>query len=169
MTQTLVSSIPGIFNALLSLVQAAAATQAPPVQVFPFEVGQYEPGSYITVHDIRGPRYEWENIGVFTQKELYEVAGVVTVFSGSSVTPGSTVTTDVMGQCFSLLQSCVMAPVMSNRTMPLLGTTGPSPYLMLPDTDFVYESEPGMLGGRPAGWVGTLRWSFHFEALLTPA
>ena len=102
MTQDLVSSVPGIYTALLSQIQAAAAAQNPPVNVFPFEIGQYEPGSYVTVERIAGPSgsgagpvYEWEAIGSFAQKEKYTVCGKATVATGDSVTSG-TVAIDIL-------------------------------------------------------------------------
>lgn len=167
MTQ-FVSSVPGVFNALLTLIQQAAAAQSPSVAVFPFELGQYEPGSYVTVHDIVGPRYEWETIGSFAQKEFYDIAGCATVYTGDSPATNPGVGVTVLSQTFSLLQSCVMTPVFSHRTTPLLGTTGPSPYLMLPG-DFEYRAGPGAMGEGETGWCGVLTWSFHFEALITPA
>ena len=56
----------------------------------------------------------------------------------------------------------------SNRTMPLLGTTGPSPLLMVP-SQMSYDCGPGNIAGGEAGWYGTYTWQFHFEAILTPA
>lgn len=169
MTQNLVSSVPGVFSALLGLVQQAAALQTPAPAVFAFELGQYEPGSYITVHEIIGPEYEWESIGNFAQKERFEIHGIATVFSGDSPANDVTVATTVLSQTVNLFQSCVMTPVMSNRTMPLLGTTGPSPYLLLPGPQMKYSAQEGIIGGGPAGWCGVYEWSFSFESMLTPA
>jgi hypothetical protein len=167
-TQDLISAVPGIFDALLGLVQAAATAQLPSPAVFPFELAQYEPGAYVLIHEIRGPAYEWENIGTFTQKETFEIAGAATVFVGDGMVNDQSVATDVLAQTMSLFQSCVMTPVMSHRTMPLLGTTGPSPFLMLPGT-MGYESGPGDVGGGQGGWFGRYDWSFRFQALITPA
>lgn len=168
MSQDLVSSVPGIFTALLGLVQTAAAAMTPQPAVFAFELGQYEPGRYVTVHEIKGPDYQWEDIGTFAQKEIYEICGLATVFTGDSVTNNANVATQVLADTIDLFQTCVMTPVMSNRTMPLLGTTGPSPLLMLPDR-MAYDSGPGEIAGGEGGWVGKYEWSFHFEAIITPA
>ena len=183
MTQDLVSSVPGIYDALLGLIQTAAAGATnpvpnapdPKVYVFPFEIGQYEPGAYVTVHGItgpqgsgQGPQYQWESIGSFSQKELFGIKGNVTVFSGDSPTNNPSVATQVLGWCLALFQTCVMTPVMSNRNMPLLGTAGPSPYLLLP-ARMGYTAGPGTIGGGPGGWDGTYSWSFHFESIITPA
>lgn len=168
MTQDLVSSVPGIFDAFLGLVQTAAAAMDPAPAVFAFELGQYEPGSYVTVHEIKGPDYEWENIGVFSQKEIYEICGMATVFTGDSVSNNPNVATQVLADTMTLFQTCVMTPVMSHRTMPLLGTTGPSPVLMVP-AQMAYDSGPGEIAGGEGGWVGKYSWSFHFEAIITPA
>ena len=167
MTQNLVSSAPGIYQALLSLVQTAAGQQQPPVNVFPFEPGQYVPGSWVTVQGIENHEWEWESIGSFSQKEHYDVCGQVVVYTGDTVTSG-TVPIDVLTQTYSLFQAAVMTPVMSNRTMPLLGTTGPSPFLMLPGHTR-YAASPGEIGGEEAGWLGVVEWSFHFDAYITPA
>jgi hypothetical protein len=168
MGQDLVSSVPGVFAALLGLVCTAAAEQSPSVSVFAFELGQHEPGSYVMVHEIKGPRYEWENIGPFSQKEMYSIHGKATVFSGDSVATNETLAVDVLDETFALMQACVMTPVMSNRDMPILGTTGPTPYLMLP-VESQYDAAPGVIGGGPGGWCGVLDWGFSFEAIITPA
>ena len=168
MSQDLVSSAPGIYQALLSLVQTAAAAQKPaPIQVFPFELGQYEPGSYVTLHAIENHTFEWAYIGPFSQYEHYDVVGCATVFTGDTVTSG-TVATDVLSQTYSLFQTLVMTPVMSNRNMPIFNTTGPTPYLMLPEYAR-YSAGPGEIGGNPGGWVGVIEFAYHFDALVTPA
>jgi hypothetical protein len=169
MTQDLVSSVPGIYTAMLSLIEQAAQAQNPPVQVFPWELGQWEPGSYITVTGVDGPTYEWETIGVFQQRETYEVCGKATVYTGDSASLDSTAVMDIYTQTMNLFQTCVMTPVMSNRTMPLLGTAGPSPFLMLPGPKMGYTGGPAFVDDEPVGWAGVYEWQFHFEAILTPA
>ena len=166
--QGLVSSVPGVYAALLKLAQEAGGEQEEPVMVFPFELAEYEPASYVLISGIKGPRYEWESIGDFAQKELYEIHGKATVFSGDDVGNNPGLAIDVMTETFALFQTCVMTPVMSNRDMPILGTTGPTPYLILPE-DTEYTAGPGTMAGGSAGWSGELEWSFHFEAILTPA
>lgn len=179
----LVSSVPGVFDALLGLVQTAAAATTSPVPntpdstvyVFPFELGEYVPGAYVTIHGITGPQgvgpgpqYKWETIGSFSQRELFGINGAVTVFCGDSPTNNTSIATQVLGWCISLFQTCVMTPVMSNRDMPMLGTTGPSPFLMLP-ARMGYSAGPGTIGDGPGGWTGVYSWSFHFESVITPA
>ncbi len=168
MTQDLISSVPGIYTALFNLISAAAAQQATPVQVYPFEVGVNEPAQYIQLHKIIGPRYEWESIGFFQQKELYEIVGMVSVFSGTSPGEDPTIAVEQLQTAFALLQSCVMTPVFSNRTMPLLGTTGPSPLSVLPTVADV-DASPGDISGVPTGWQTDITFGFSFEAVLTPA
>ena len=178
----LVSSVPGIFDALLGLVQTAAAGATnpvpnapdPKVYVYPCAIGDYVPGAYVTVEAItgpmgsgQGPQYHWETIGSFSQKEIFGIKGRVVVFSGDAPTNNPMIATQVLGWCFSLFQQCVMTPVMSNRNMPFLGTAGPSPYLMLP-ARMGYAGGPGVIGGAEAGWDGTYDWSFHFESVITP-
>lgn len=165
MTQNLSSTAPGIYKALLGLVQTAAAGQNPPINVFPFEIGQYEPGSYVTVQAVENHHWEWAYIGTFTQYEAYDVCGIATVFTGDSVTSG-TVATDVMAQTYSLFETCVMTPVMSNRNIPILG--GPSNVIEMTPNDSGYTAEPGLVDGNPSGWVGVIPWSFHFRANVTP-
>lgn len=163
----IVSSVPGIYEALAKLVTEAGNEQSPPVPVFDFEIGQYEPARYITIHEIGGPRYDWEAIP-YQQRELYEIHGLTTVFTGDSPTTNPKVATEVLTETFNLHQACVMTVVVSNRKAPFLGTTGPTPQIMLPE-EAHYEAGPGVMDGAPSGWVGKLNWSFHFEAILTPA
>lgn len=163
-----ISSVPGVFTALDKLVREAAEAQSPEVSVFPFAIGEYVPGRYITIRDIQGPVYEWEHIGSFTQKETYTIGGDVVVFTGDAPTTRPNVAIEVLAEAFALLQSCVMTPAFSNRTIPILKTQGPTPNLMLP-RECKYTGGPGSIKGAAAGWAGVLEWSFHFEALIKPS
>jgi hypothetical protein len=164
----LVSSAPGIFTALLGLVEAAAGEEEEQTLVFPFELGQYEPARYVMVSEIANHIIEWESIGDFGQKETYEVRGKATVYSGDSIATNPALATSVLTDTYALFQACVMTPAMSNRDMPILGTTGPTPYLMLP-AYARYHGNPGNMAGGQAGWCGEIDWSFHFEAYIAPA
>lgn len=168
MTQDLVSSAPGIWTALLSLVQTAAAAQTPAVQVFPYELAQYEPASYVIVGGIEHHKWAPESLGSFTQEEHYDIVGCATVFTGDSPGMNPNVVTTVLSQTYSLFQACVMTPVMSNRDMPIFGTTGPSPFQMLPGYTR-YTAGVADIGGGADGWYGQIEWSFHFDAFITPA
>jgi hypothetical protein len=168
MAQDLVSSVPGIYAALFGLIKAAAAQQTPAVAVYPFEVGVNEPAAYIQLHKILGPSYEWESIGFFQQKERYEIVGMVSVFSGASPAEDPTIAIEQLQTAFTLLQSCVNTPVFSNRAMPMLGTTGPSPLQMLP-SHFSTDAGPGDIDGVPTGWQTDITFGFAFEAVLTPS
>lgn len=164
----LISSAPGIFQALNTLCVAAGAAQSPTVPVYAFALTQQEPASYVLLQGIENHTFEWGSIGPFAQKEHYDITGQATVFSGSATPDDATIVTDILNQTYSLFQSVVMTPVMSNRTQPLLGTTGPSPYLMLPGSAR-YSAGPGSIGGGAGGWGGVIEFSFHFDAYLTPA
>jgi hypothetical protein len=163
----LVSSVPGIYEKLEELLTQAGEEQAPKVPVFSFELGQYEPAGYVLIREIKQQPYEWETIGPFSQKEVYDICGEATVFSGDSPPNNAALVQQTITETYALFQKCVMTPVMSNRDMPILGTTGPSPYLILP-----WESQPTFgaaeMAGGQAGWYGKIDWSFHFEALITP-
>ena len=173
MSQDLVSSVPGIFTALVGLIQTAAALEANPTSVAVWELGNYVTPQYILIEGFTGPSYDWETIGAFSQYETYSVTGSVRVWTGESPYGESnlaTVPLQVLSDTYGLFQRCVMTPVMSNRVMPLLNTTGPSPLLMVPGHNFNYEHGPGVnKDGQPWGWQGLYSWSFDFRALLTPA
>ena len=167
MTQDLVSTAPAVYTALLGLVQTAAAAQNPAPAVFAFELGQYEPGSYVTVHAIENQRWDPETIGSFSQIEEYEVCGCATVFSGDSPATNPSVASTVLNATYSLFQSCVMTPAMSNRTMPILG--GPPNVTRMLPAFTRYTGAPGNIGGAQGGWVGIVEWAFSFQAYVTPA
>lgn len=167
MPQDLVSTAPGVYSALLGLVQAAAVAQSPPVSVFAFELGQYEPGSYVTVHAIENHQWDPETIGTFSQREGYDVCGCATVFTGDSPATNAPVATTILAQTYALFQALVMTPAMSNRVIPILGAST-DVFQMLPGFSR-YSAGPGNMAGGEAGWVGILEWSFHFDALVTPA
>lgn len=162
----LVSTAPGIYTALLGLVQTAAAGQSPAVSVFAFEIGQYEPATYITVHAIENQSWEWAYLGTYTQYEEYDIVGCASVYSGESPNTNPSVATTVMNQTYNLFQAAVMTPVMSNRTIPILG--GPSNVIEMTPNFSRYTAGLGDMGGQPAGWVGCIDWSFHFRANVTP-
>lgn len=167
----LISTAPYVWSALLGLIETAALAQNPVVQVFPFELGQYEPAAYVMLTGIEQHTFEWETIGSFTQKETYDICGKVTYWTGDSPADTQDVASTVITQVYSTFQTLVMTPAMSNRTVPILGNTyaaAGAVYLMLPGYAR-YSAAPGLMQGAQAGWEGTLAWSFHFEALVTPA
>lgn len=166
MTQDLVSTAPGIFAALLGLVQTAAAAQNPAVSVFAFEVGQYEPATYTTVHALENQTWDWAYLGAFTQYEEYDIAGCTAVYSGDSPNTNPAVASTVLSQTYNLFQAVVMTPVMSNRTIPILG--GPSNVIEMTPNYSRYMAGPGNMGDTQAGWSGEIEWSFHFRANVTP-
>jgi hypothetical protein len=165
MTQDLVSTAPGVWIALLGLVEAAAAAQTPAVSVFPYELAEYEPASYVIVGDILNHGWVPESLGTFSQVESYDIVGAATVFSGDSPGLKPSVVSTVLSATYSLFQACVMTPLMSNRTIPILGAT-PSPYQMLPGFAR-YSAGVGDVGGTE-GWYGRIDWAFSFEAFVTP-
>lgn len=167
MTQDLVSTAPGVYTALLGLVGAAAAAQTPAVAVFPFELGQYEPGSYVIVHVIENQSWDWAYLGSFTQYEEFDIGGCVTVYSGDSPATNPSVATTVLNATYNLMQACVMTPVMSNRTIPILG--GPANVIEMTPNFSRYSAGPADLGGGMSGWFGLIDFSFHFRANVTPS
>lgn len=164
----LVSTAPGVWTALLGLVQTAAAAQNPAVQVFPYELAEYEPASYVIVGGIEHHKWAPESLGSFAQQEHYDIVGLATVFSGDSPGLNPDVVSTVLTDTYNLFQACVMTPVMSNRTMPILGTTGPSPYELIPGYTR-YTAGVADVGGGAEGWYGQIAWSYHFDAYVTPA
>lgn len=166
MTQDLVSTAPGIFIALLGLVQTAGAAQNPAVSVFAFELGQYQPATYVTIHAIENHHWEWAYIDTFTQYEEYDVVGCASVYSGDSPFTTPSVASTVMTQTYNLFQACVMTPVMSNRTIPVLG--GPANVIEMTPNDSGYTAGLGDVGGSQTGWAGEIPFSFHFRANVTP-
>lgn len=164
---------PGIFSAGLGLIQTAAASySSPPPAVFPFELGQYEPASYITVHDISPVELVAEDTSYGFQ-EHYDLEGECVYWTGTGVADSPTVTTDAMTATWNLYQACVMTPLVGSRTIPILGynatTSGaPGPYQMLLKAA-TYTGQVGMnADGEPWGWTGIIKWAYHFDALLHP-
>ena len=169
-----VLTAPGIFSAALGLIQTAASTySSPPPTVFPFELGQYEPAVYITVHDISPVSLVAEDTSYGFQ-EHYDLEGECVYWTGTGVSDSPTVTTDAMTATWALYQACVMTPMVSHRTIPILGYSAsasgsPGPYQMLLRSA-TYTARPGMdAKGTPWGWTGIIAWQFHFDALLYPA
>lgn len=165
MAQDLVSSVPGIYEALLKLIEEAAS-EKPNVYVFPWELKQYEPATYIIVGGIKGPRFEWHAIP-FQQEEHYEIHGKVSVFVGEQDSPDVKLAVNAMNEVWSVFDSCVMSQVVSNRTAPFLKTTGPTPQIMLPQ-EAEFTAGVGVIANGPGGWVANIDWSFEFATILTP-
>lgn len=167
MTQDLILSAPGVYIAMLGLIQTAGAAQDPVISVYGFEVGASEPDDYIEVLGFKDHHIKPETIGTFSQIEEYSITGRTTVFTGASPVDDPNVGIEILQQTYDIFQAVVMTPLMSNRNEPILGTLGPSPYLMLPESA-EYDAGVGTIGDGPGGWAGWLDWSFHFEAYLTP-
>ncbi len=168
MTQTFISSVPGIFQALQALITKAGEQQSPQIPVFAFQLGEYEPAGYVLIREIKQDPYSWAHIGSFTQTESYDICGEVTVFAGDSPFTNPGLVKTVMDETYALLQTCVMTPVFSNRDEPILGTTGPTPYLMVP-SEAQPTFGPADMAGGAAGWCGQIEWGFHFEAQISPS
>ena len=172
----LVSTAPYVLQALLGLVETAASEQYPAVQVFPFELAQYEPASYVIVQGFApsGERplqhFEWELLGSYSQKEFYDICGVASVYTGESQVD-NTVALDTMFATYALFQSVVMTPVMENMTAPLFGNTGPVPAAVNQVYPLYarYTGQMGQMANGQAGWYGEIEWAFSFIALVTPA
>ena len=167
--QTLQSSVPGVYTAFVKLVKEACERQEQQTGFFDFAVTNYQPGRYVLLTGFAGPKWEWESIGVFEQKEHFMVMGRVVVYSGSNPAEGgdNPISLQVMQEAFTLLQEAVFMPVFSNRNMPILGTEGPTPYLVLPG-EARHEAGPGMVDGASAGWESVINFSFNFSSILTP-
>lgn len=169
MTQNLISTAPTSYERLLKLVEEAAEeqnkTSSAKVLVFPFETGPYEPSQFVTVEGIEHVGWRWESIGSFSHIEEYEIFGTATSFTGDTVTSLG-IATGIMKETYALFENLVMKPVMSNRTAPVLGGSE-HVYLMEPRRQ-MYKPAPGVIDGKPGGWVGTVEWSFFFAAYVTP-
>lgn len=172
MTSTLVSSVPGVYERFCVLVSEACQEQEKQTAFFDFALNQYEPSQYVIVEGIEGPEVEWEGIGTYEQKEKYRIYGFCTIFTGDSPVTSdgqsSGVALRVLVETYALLNQTVMAPMFTyGRNEPILGTEGPSPYLMLPER-VQYVAGPGDVDGQAAGWESQLKFAFRFEAILTP-
>ena len=166
----IVSTAPYVYSALVGLVKEACEAREQPTAFFDFELAQFEPAQYTIVTGIPGHQWEWESIGAFQQKEFYVIAGYSTIFSGDNPATNYTLALEMMQETYSLFQATVMVPLMSNRTVPILGHTHPQPgsvYRMLPGTT-AYDSGVGSVDGAPAGWQSRLDWTFEFAAMVNP-
>jgi hypothetical protein len=161
------SSVPGIYEALLALIRKTASEQSPEPSVFEFELAQWEPGAYVIVGPIRGPRYDWHAFPLQLEEE-YEIQGKATVFSGDSPATNQTVAAEILTQTFELVSSCVMEPAIANRDSPTFGTSGPSAQVMFP-VSASYSSGVEVIGGQPGGWGGVIDWALTFKAIITPS
>ena len=172
----LYSTAPYLYSALLQLCTAAGALANPYVYVAPFELEQYEPGSYCILQGITQQRMEIETLGPFrSMQEWYGLYGYCSVFSGS--TPDAldpTVATTVMNQTYELFSQIVMTPAMSNTNAPVFNAA--SPFLIPGSVNFVapskieYSAGPAFEdGGAPAGWMGRIDWQFDLRAYVTPS
>jgi hypothetical protein len=163
--QGFTSSVPGIYEGLLALVREAAEEQPKPVSVLPFELAQYEPSRYVIVGPIKGPHYEWESIPM-QMREVYDICGKATVFTGSGGTTETTAT-KVLSETFALLLNCVWTPALANRDYPTFGLKETTVQIMLP-LEAKYDAGLDVIAGQPGGWGGVIEWGIHFEVVLNP-
>lgn len=166
MAMKLVSSVPGIWQAAMSLLTTQGAAQSPAVKVFPFELGQYEPGSYVLLHEAKNLKLLPED--PYSLRESYDIAGYVTYWTGTGISGAdySGVTLSVLQQTYDIFTNVVTEALISNRTLPLWGTTGPTPFQFF-FTKGEYVGAPGHTqDGAPWGWEGRLDFSIHVDALL---
>lgn len=162
------SSAPGIYTAMLGLIQAAGSTQNPPVDVEAFALGQYEPGSYVEILQIENHIWDMETI-TYSGKEHYDITGIATVFTGTGIKDSPTVGTDILAETYDLFNEIVMSTLITNRNEPTFGTTGPTPYQAIPGYSR-YTGGPGRnQQGQPFGFMGVIEWSWHFDAYISPS
>jgi hypothetical protein len=164
--QTLVSTVPGTYAALLEKLLEACNEQEQPTALFDFAIGSYEPGQYVIVQGFMGPTWVWEGLGTYEQREKYTIHGYCSVFSGETPFINSSIAVEVLNQCFDLFQQTVAKVMFSNRNMPILGAE-PTAYEMKP-REAKYSSGPGEIDGAAAGWEGILNWAFDFSAIIKP-
>lgn len=167
---SLISSAPAAWAALLGFVQTLAAAQNPAPTVFPAELFQYEPGSYIIVNGVSNHQFNWEAMG-YEFIETYMIDGLCTVFTGSTELDSSGISATVMQETYDLFSNCVMTAVVDNRGgngIPVLGITSPQPVYEIQPGFAQYTHGPGNMGGAQAGWQGVLRWSYTLKAYLSP-
>ena len=168
---TLQTTAPAAWAAILGFVQTAAALQSPPVTVFPAELSQYEPGSYIIVGDITNHGFDPESTG-YEFIETYTIGGLCTVFTGSTNVDITTTAADIMADTYALYTACVMTPMVTNRGgngVPVLGITNPQPVYWIMPNQIEFTQGPGNIGGGQGGWQAVIRWSYTLKALLSPA
>jgi hypothetical protein len=172
----LYSTAPYLYSALLQLCTDAGQLANPYVYVAPFELEQYEPGSYIILQGIRSQRMEVETLGSFrSMQEWYELYGAASVFVGD--TPDAlnpTVATTTMLRTYELFSEVVMSPAMSNTNAPVFGAA--SPFLVPGAVNYVAPSEIAYScgpafedGGAPSGWMGRIDFAFQLRAFITPS
>ena len=163
---TFASSVPGLYGGLLGLIKEAASEQPVEPTVTEFELGQYEPASYVIVGPIAGPTYDWESVPM-QMREIFDIHGKATVFTGESPANTPSVALEVLEDTFALLQACVMGPAIEHRTYPTFGWKGAAVQIMLP-LESRYEGGLEIIGNQPGGWGGVIDWGIHFEVVLNP-
>jgi hypothetical protein len=165
---TFTSSVPGIYTGLLKLVREAGAEQSQEVAVFPFELNQYKPGSYVILGPLKGPTYEWEAIPLQV-REIFDITGKAIVYKGETPTAeeNQQLATEALTEVFSVMVNCLMTPALANRGAPTFGTSGPSAQITVP-LEARHEAGPGIIEGTTGGWMSVIDWGIHFESILNP-
>lgn len=156
------SSAPTAYAALLGLITAAASAQDQPVSVFPFELEQYEPASYVLLTGIENHQFDIETLN-YAFLEHYDIVGIATVLQGD-VDPSG-----VLAATYALYQDVVQTVVVENRGGPagVLGVTEADggPLLIVPGYAR-YTGSPASFGGGTGGFQGTIEFSYHLQAYL---
>lgn len=165
--QDLVSSAPGVFEGFASVISTACAAQNPIVSFFPFELGQYEPATYVLLHGIENHQWVIEDT-IYGHQEHYDIVGSVIVFTGTGVADSPAVTTTVMNTAYSTFQACVMQQFVANKNEPIMGFSGSSngPYQTFAGYTRYTASVGHTANGEPWGWEGVIDFSFHFDAYI---
>lgn len=166
--QAFVSSVPGIYSGLLKLIREAATEQSEDIVVFPFELAQYEPRTYVIVGPIAGPRYEWEAIPLQI-REVFDITGKVIVYRGETPSAEGNVSLaeEALTEAFTTMVACVMTPALAGRGAPTYGTEGPNAQITVP-IEAAHEAGPGIVEGTGSGWQSVITWGMHYEAVLNP-
>jgi hypothetical protein len=164
----LTSTQPAAFDALLSLLTAAGATQSPVIPVFDTELVQYEPTAYVLLKGYDAHNFfRSAALGSFAFEETFSLQGCVTYFQGN-IDPKT-----VRDKTWSIFQNVVMTTVVTNRGAPagnpVLGVSAPTELEWVIPEYARYTSSPGSMNGVEEGFQGSIDFSFQVFARITTA
>lgn len=167
----LTSTAPYVWEAFVKKAEEASNALAHPVPIFQFQVGQYQPSAgYVEFAEIADHRWEWENLGVYTQNEFYEIIGTVTVATERTPNNEPKVVHEIMQETYTLFNAVIVTPGITERNAPVLGNEYPveaAVWRTLP-TRAHYSSGIGEIAGEPGGFYGQINWGWEFAAYITP-
>lgn len=163
----LLSTQPAVFDALLGLLQAAGATQDPPIAVLDTAVTQYAPSTgYVLLEGIEEHQFDIAALGSYAFYETYDICGRTQYAQGAEANSDWKTIRD---KVFTIHQNVVQDTVVANRGANQTAILGDSAIATLTWIIPVFQRYTPQATSNAGLWLGDIEWRYNIKARISTA